>query len=147
MHYFAKKAFQEVMVSATVSDGLLKIFVVSDRLESLAAKLILELLNFSNGLKWQEEKQIKINANSSVSYFEKNIEQIIKEENKKEIFLSVCIISQGKMLSQNILYFLPVKELNLPDVKINKKISEISNGYDIILTSKKLAKNVYLNID
>ena len=90
---------------------------------------------------------MNIPANISKSFFESNIEELLKDLPKKNVFLGTTIIQKNKVLSENVLYFLPVKDLELPDPKIIMSDLKIDEGYRIKLNSNKLAKNVFLNIE
>ncbi|MDZ7358583.1 MAG: glycoside hydrolase family 2 protein, partial [candidate division KSB1 bacterium] len=48
---------------------------------------------------------------------------------------------------ENLLYFLPPKELELPKASISIDVSETSDGYRIDLSTDALAKSIYLSID
>jgi len=69
----------------------------------------------------------------------------IKREN---ILLKAEVIDfKSKILSENILYFSPIKYLKLPKPNITKTIKKILNGFIIKLSTDKLAKNLYLRAD
>jgi len=147
LHYFVKKAFKQILVSPAINDNVLKVFVISDKLSRFNADLKLEILDFSGKTLWQKSISVEVQANTSQSYFDEKINNFIKGLNKKEFFLKTSLVQKDKVLSQNIIYFLPVKSLNLPAPVITKRIVPMKNGYQIILSSDKLAKNVYLSID
>ena len=54
------------------------------------------------------------------------------------------LTSRKKIHSQNNLYFDPVKDLLLEKPLITKTVKKSPEGYQITLSSNKLAKNVYL---
>ncbi len=56
-------------------------------------------------------------------------------------------MENDQLLPENVLYFLPVKDLDLPFVNIKTKITKLSDGYNITLFSNQSAKNLYLSID
>ncbi|MCU0645118.1 MAG: hypothetical protein MUC94_12760, partial [bacterium] len=73
--------------------------------------------------------------------------ELLKGTSAKNVLLKTALLQNEKMLGQNILYFAPVENLDLPAPKIDKSITPIAGGYSIRLTSDQLAKNVYLQID
>jgi len=56
------------------------------------------------------------------------------------------LLKDGEQMASNVLYFEPVKELELPRPKIEYKIEENEEAYVISLQSDLLAKNVFLSI-
>ncbi|HEX9975073.1 MAG TPA: glycoside hydrolase family 2 protein, partial [bacterium] len=147
LHYFVKKAYDEVLVSPKVDDNKLNVFVISDRLNPFQANLELEIINFDSEILWSKSQQLNFDANSSHSFFEANIDELLNRMDRKRIVFHAKLFEQDQLLSENVLYFLPVKDLDLPAAKIKIDVAEISDGYSIKLFSDHLAKNVYLSID
>ena len=56
------------------------------------------------------------------------------------------LIKGDSIIAENLFYFLPAKDLNLPEAKISKTITKTDSGFLIELSADKLAKNVYLSI-
>ena len=144
LHYYAKKAFQDVLISPTIDNEILKVCIISDRLESLNATLVLKLKDFSGNVKWQENIAVNIAANSSKSFYESTVEELVKNVSKKGIFFRVSLIQDDIVFSENVLYFLPTKDLDLPEPNITTSITKYDEGYRIKLISNKLVKNVFL---
>ena len=54
--------------------------------------------------------------------------------------------SKGKMIAQEIHYFDVPKNLNLPETNINRSIKIEDGKLTVLLSSKKLAKDVFVEI-
>ncbi len=106
LHYFAKQAYDEVLVSPTVDDKKLNVFIVSDRLKLFQANLKLEIINFDGKVPWSKSQQIKIDANSSGSFFEADVDKILKDMDKKKDFVSFEIIGKRPTLTGKCIVFL-----------------------------------------
>jgi len=146
LHYFVKKAFNEILISSSIENEMLKVYIISDKLEPENCKIQLNLIDFEGNNLWGESAPVKIKANSSEVYFEINIKNLLKNYNKNEIVFNAKITSEGNTLSENNLYFLTVKNLDLPNVQIKTKVKKDENIYIIELTTDKLAKNVFLSL-
>jgi beta-mannosidase len=149
MHYFVKKAFEPILVSPDLdSNNQIKIFVVSDRLKKSSASLKLRLMDFEGKEHWSEEKQIEIEASASKVYFEAAADQILNGKPKQNVLLWVQMFdSVNSLISENVLYFDAVKNLNLPLAEIKHKIEKTKDGFTLDLSTDKLAKNLYLRAD
>ncbi len=147
LHYITKQAYNEVLVSPTVADKKLSVFIISDRLNPFQANLEMEILDFDGNLLWSKSHPIEITANSSHSFFETNVEVLLKGMDRKKILFHAKLVEHDQLLSENVLYFLPNKDLDLPLAAIEIKAVASSDGYAISLSSKQLAKNVYLSFD
>jgi len=147
LQYFSKKAFSEVLVAPREEEGSLKVHVVSDRLKPTQATLSLRLMDFSGSILWSEEKQLELPANSSQIQFQKSIPTLLSGHPKNEVVLEVKLMEEESLLSSNLFYFAPVKDMDLPspDLKISSEKEE--GGYKLTLSTDVLAKNVYLSMD
>jgi len=119
------------------------VFIVSDKLENVKAELEMKIVDFNGDSLWSGIANVEISANSSQVYFELQIPELTKEDH----LVSVRLILDGKVLASNTYYFLPVKDLQLPDPNINKEIVKTEEGYQITLKTDRLAKNVFLSVD
>ncbi len=147
LHYFAKKAFENVLVSPVIENEKIKIFVVSDKLEDLQAKLKLTVIDFEGNVINTLEKEINIKQNSSNIYLEEEITKIMKNVKQENSLILVAVFNNAnQLLSDNILYFKSPKDLELPKPSITLKIDSLKNGFTIKLITDELAKNVYLTI-
>jgi len=145
MHYFDKKAFNNILISPDIENNQLKIYVVSDKFENQQAKLKLSIIDFDGNKIWAKEKEIKITSNSSNIYFESDLEKLLKGMERNQILLHAEVLeSKDKILSENIIYFKAVKDLQLPKPNIKYSIKETNNGFTVKLSTDKLAKNLYL---
>ncbi len=149
MHYFTKKAFNEVLVSPDIdANNQFKVSVVSDKLKNIDAKLKLSIIDFYGKLLWADEKKIEIGANSSNIYFKENLDKLLNGMERGQILLHAEVLNNDdELLSENIIYFKAVKDLELPKPKIKHSIKETGNDFSIKLTTNKLAKNLYLRAD
>lgn len=148
MHYFVKKAFNDILVSPDIIGNQLKIYVVSDKLKNTKGKLKLSILDFEGNELWSEEKQIEISSNSSKIYFDADLEKLLKGIERDGVLLHAEILnSDNELLSENITYFKAVKDLQIQKPEIKFNIEETKNGFIVKLSTDKLAKNLYLRAD
>jgi len=143
LHYFVKNAYDEFLISFEEKNDSVKVFVVSDKLQSINAELEMKIIDFKGEEYWSDKQIITIDSNSSNIYFKKEINGFSK---KDHLFLAK-LVSNGKILASNIYYFLPVRDLQLPEPNIQKEIIKTEKGYQIVLKTDKLAMNVFLSVD
>ncbi|MBI9033134.1 MAG: glycoside hydrolase family 2 protein [Bacteroidales bacterium] len=144
MQYFSKKAFAEVLVAPRIEEDSVRIHIVSDRLSSIQSQLNLKLIDFNGKELWTQSMDITIEANSSNSIFEISKKELLKGYNENEVLLVAECLEADQLLSSSKLYFLPVKDLTLPQPTIKHQVEKIVKGYKITLNTDKLAKNIHL---
>ena len=146
LHYFAKKAYNDILVIANIEKEKLKIFIVSDKLQPADAKLIINLKDFYGNSLWSIDKSVTVLPNTSQLYYEINIDQIVKEKEKLKTLLQVTLAQNGNIISENIKFFSKIKDIKLPVPTIKSTINEKDYSFEVDLTTDKLAKNIYLCI-
>ncbi len=145
--YFAKKAFQDILVSPEINDAVIEVFIVSDRLEPVPGTVEMDLVTFTGNTLWQKEMQVEIQPNSSAQLFSINKGKLDGDYDEKECLFSVKLYIDDEVYSSNIIYFNPLKDLDFPDPQLKQKISEGEGGYDLTFTTVNLAKNIYISAD
>ena len=147
LHYTVKRAYQDILVSPVVENGFVKVFIISDRLKPFRGFLNMRLTTFSGKDLWRKRIGVNVPENSSNIYFEIKKKDLIKKNNERQLVFNSSILDGNKIIAENNLYFQPPKNLELTRVQIDRKVIEREGGYSIILCSKGLAKNVYLNVE
>lgn len=61
-------------------------------------------------------------------------------------FLVVELIENGTSISNNTLFFLPIKNVLLPTPAVKFEIAAVDGGFEISLSTDKLAKNLFMTI-
>lgn len=146
LHYFAKKAFENILVAATVDNDSLKVYIVSDEYTPVNAKLSLVLMDFDGTEFNNQQIDVEIPVNSSKVHFSEIVKDFLKGNSKENVVLSLSLIHDDKKLTENVFYFDEVKDLDLPKVSPKLSVSSDDNGYRVEISSEQLAKNVYLSI-
>ena len=72
---------------------------------------------------------------------------MLKGKNKRSTLLRMMIFEKEILLSENLCYFTTPKELKLEKPSITIAVVRIDSGYELKLSTDKLAKNVYLSTD
>ncbi len=144
LHYFAKKAFSEQLLSIYNKDGKIQFYVVSDRLKPIKAEMTILLKNFKGKQLYSKTLSLDIPANSSRNFFEIGETELLKGLNKDEVVLNAFVTENGKEIASSNYYFDKPKNLKLTAVKPEMKISKKGNDFTIQLSSNELVKSVYL---
>jgi beta-mannosidase len=160
LHYFARDAFGEVLVSPVVEGSVLRVYAVSDRAAAIEGVAILKLFDFSGNVIWTDSRRVSMSADSSVSFFESDVESLLRGRARGAVVFSAELWETGALLSKNLLYFAPPRELDLPPIEAAlpgerksgsnlsvRSISRVDSGYSISLRARALVKNLYLSVE
>jgi beta-mannosidase len=146
LQYYVKKGFEPVLVSPYIEDLKLKVGIVNDRLENVNAELVLKLMDFDGRVIWEKASLVDIPANSSDDYFNENRNEFLYRKDTRNLLLSAELVEDGKTISRNVFFFRPFKELNVPSPEVDYSVTKTGDGFDIEVSTDKLAKNVYFQM-
>lgn len=149
LQYYARRFYDDLLVSPYEHDGKVDIYVVSDKLQPLNGTIHARLLEFSGNQLFEKTQDVQIPAASSANYLtldEKDLFADGSKTNRDKDFLVVDLEIGGKRVSRNTVYFDVTHDLDLPvSPKIESSIAKSSDGYAITLKSPVLARSVYLS--
>ena len=135
LHYKAKKAFENVLVSSKVENNVLEIFVINDNLEAITDTLHLKLIDFSGKDLWSFSKEVNALGNSS---------KLIHKVDLNDLDKTNAVLISDFNNTTSTFYLTKPKDLKLQNVEITKEITKTSSGFNIKLSSTTLQKDVFL---
>ena len=147
LYYFVKKAYKPVILSIEKNEDSLRLYFISDKQNTLPAKLTVKLTDFKG--KQQETKTLNVNIPpaSSKIFLTFSIDSLLKNYIPEETVLNIQLKHDSLLLDEHNYYFTKPANLKLPAQNISVKAKAVSGGYEITLTSGQLAKNVELSVD
>jgi beta-mannosidase len=147
LHYYARRFYNEVLVSPYVEGNQINIYVVSDLAQSTLATLRTQLLDFNGLSSLKETVDIEVSPLKSAIYKSYNKADLLKGQDPSKVVLVCEVAAGGKTLSANLLYFTPYKNLALPKPNIQSLVTQKEARYQIQLASNTLARGVYLSLE
>ena len=146
LHYSTKKAFQTVLISFFKSDSEIELHIISDLLESKEVNLNLKVLSFSGDILYETNKNYSLQQNSTMKVDSLSIDWLNKNFDPTSSLLVASLFSKEKEISNNIYYLTKFKDIILTKPLIEYEINELTNTFEVSLTSKNLVKNVFVDI-
>ncbi len=146
LQYYVKKGFEPLLVSPYIEGQKLKVGIVNDRLEKVNGRLILRLMDFNGQVVWKKASPVEIPANSSQDYFNENEKEFLRGKDTRNLLFCAELVENEEIMSRNIFFFRPFKELNIPRSEVEYSLEKRDSGFNIHLKTGKLSKNVYLQI-
>lgn len=148
LHYQARRAFAPMIVNPVQEGDSLNVYLISDRLED-SDDMVLEmrLMDFNGRAISGKSVKVRVPANSSVKAYGSDIDGMVDCGRRRNCHL-VCSLKDryGKEMAQTVYYFLPTKDLDLPETEIRTSVKTFEGRCEVTLTSAKLAKDVFVQI-
>ena len=155
LQYYARRFYDDVLISPYAHDGKVDVYVVSDKLRAHSGKVHARLLDFSGNVLFEKTQDMQIPAASSAIYStldEKEMFAAVSGQDPAKIaarrtFLVVDLEIEGKRVSRNLTFFDVTHNLELPaTAKIESNLTKSGgDGYTLTLQSAALARSVYIS--
>jgi beta-mannosidase len=146
LHYYARRFYDDVLVSPFQHDDTVDVYVVSDKLQPISGTIRMRLLDFSGNVLLEQTKEVQIAAQSSAISFAIDKATLAAKGDLRRGFLVFDLDVAGKKVSRNLMFFDVTHNLELPVApKIETTLSKNTEDYTVTLQSSKLARNVLLS--
>ncbi len=146
LQYFARRFYDDVLISPYMHDDKVDVYVVSDKLQALSGTVHMRLLDFSGKSLLEETKDVQVPAQSNAIYFSVDTGALAAKGDPHKNFLVFDLDVAGKRVSRNLIFFGAMHDLELPVTpKIETMLSKTGDDYTVTLQSSKLARNVYIS--
>jgi beta-mannosidase len=146
LHYYARRFYDDLLISPFLHDDKVDVYVVSDKLQPLSGTIHMRLLDFSGSVLLDQTKDVQIPAQSNAIYFTVDKAPLSAKADPRRSFLVFDLEVAGKRVSRNLIFFDVTHDLELPVApRIETTLSKTGDDYTVTLQSAKLARNVYLS--
>lgn len=142
-HYYARKAFADLLVSPLVHDGVLEVTVVSDRLKPVSGELMIRVCRMDGTEIAACHKRVRVAANTATPVYKNDWAELLDGQQASDVYVSAELtVADGRY--DNICYALKQKEMNYLPARIRHEIRAVEGGYEVTLVSDVLARAVFL---
>jgi len=146
LHYYARRFYDDVLISPFLHDDKVDVYVVSDKLQPLSGTIHMRLLDFSGTTLLDQTKDVQVPAQSNAIYLTVDKASLAAKTDLHRSFLVFDLEIAGKKVSRNLIFFNATHDLELPVApKIETTLNKAGDDYTVTVQSSKLARSVYLS--
>jgi len=146
LQYYARRFYNDLLISPTAQNGYLKLFLVSDRPQAVSAKIKVSLMSLDGATLKSFVRDVEVAPLTSRSYFDIRVSELLEGTDAKNVVVYCELLVNDKTVSSHDYFFTPFKELKLPKPTITSDVVQTRNGFSIKVSSDKFAKAVYLAV-
>ena len=146
LQYYARRFYNDLLISPTSQNGYLKVFVVSDRPKAIPAKIKVTLMSLDGATLKSFVRDVDVAALTSRSYFDLRVAELLEGTDAKNIVVYCELLVNDKTVSSHDYFFAPFKELKFSKPTITSDVVRTRTGFSIKISSDKFAKAVYLAV-
>ncbi len=140
LHYQARKAFAPMIAVAENLDGVTTLSVVSERLQQEQAQLRIRTMDFFGHAVREELISFTANPNTASKIKQYQNHELLQGHAANKHLVLIELIQNGKVLSQDELYFVAAKDQALPRPTIQQRWKKLGDHVVLILKSKELTR-------
>lgn len=144
-HYFAKKAYDMILVSPVVLDDKLTVHIVSDYLKAVNGTFSLKVMDMKGNVVYDKSMSLKTPVNGSELVFESAINDVLGGKSKNDVIIYTEFKTKDKIYT-NVAYAAEQKDLNYEKANISWSAKKVDGGYDVTLRSDVFARGVFMSL-
>lgn len=144
-HYFAKKAYDMILVSPVVLNEKLTVHLVSDYLKAVNGKFSLKVMDMKGNVVYNKSMSLKTPVNGSELVFESAINDVLGGKSKNDVIIYTEFVTKDKTYT-NVAYAAEQKDLNYEKANISWSAKKVDGGYDVTLKSDVFARGVFMSL-
>jgi beta-mannosidase len=149
-HYFAKKAFENILVSPIVKDEQLDIYIVSDNLKPVKGELSIRIMDLKGNPVYTRKIKVTLPPNSSKVQFSTPLATMLNEKEKNEVVVNAGFIEDNSkklpIMSNNNYFLSRYKDIDFPKAIIKTTSTPADNGFYVTVESDVFARGVFLSL-
>ena len=144
-HYFAKKAYDMILVSPVVLNEKLTVHLVSDYLKAVSGKFSLKVMDMKGNVVYDKSMSLKTPVNGSELVFESAINDVLGGKSKNDVIIYTEFETKDKTYT-NVAYAAEQKDMNYEKANISWNAKKAEGGYDVTLKSDVFARGVFMSL-
>src|SRR5437764_13243492 len=113
LHYYARRFYDDVIISPIRHDGAIDVYVVSDKLGPVAGQIHARLLDFRGKVLAEQTRDIQAPAQSSAAYLILNEKDLLAKGSPQRSFLVLDLLVNRARVSRNLVFFDTMRNLTL----------------------------------
>ena len=148
LQYYARRFYNDLLISPFLHDGVVDVYVVSDKLQPVSGQIRVRVLDFAGKTLLDKLQDVKVAPQSSAVYFSLSAQELLGTASPDQTFVSFDLNTDGRTVAHNLLFFDTMRNLDLPpSPTIESHVTAQGRDYAITLRSPVLARNVFLSFD
>jgi beta-mannosidase len=147
LQYYARRFYNDLLVSPHEENGGLSVYVVSDKTTSVAGEVRLRVMTFDGQVLLEHKENVQVAPLSSKIYLRLPIEEspIAKGIDPTKVAVVAELRVAGTVVSSNVVYMAPTFEIHLPPAPLKTELAKDGDSYRLRVSSPVLARSIYIS--
>lgn len=147
-HYKMRNVFAPLALGVEFRDDVISYYTMSDHLNDINnLTLNVQVIDFDGKVLRSFKEKVMAEANTSKVVKTYNAADLVTNEQRHNTVVHAWLSdANGKEVSTRDYFFYWPNKLNLPETKIKQSVKYADGKYTVTLSSKKLAKDVFIEV-
>jgi len=145
LQYHARRFYAPLLIAALRNNGATTVSLVSDGTTPTTLHWRMRTMDFSGKVLSEHQASTDLPALSSTKVASYSDAQLLNGADPHATFTVFELLDGDKVVSRNLVFFDEAKTLALPAAQIHTSLEAGSDGYTLMLSSDKLARNVWIS--
>lgn len=146
LHYFARHAFADLLVSPILRGDKLEVHVVSDRRVRTKGTLCVRAIRLDGPEIGKVERKITVPANSASVALSLDLASLLGATPPEDAVIHAELHADTAAYG-NIYFLVQQKAVNYPPAAVRSRVATAGKGYDVTVVSDSFARGVYLSVE
>lgn len=146
-YYYLKNSYAANVLIGQTEGLLVNIYAINDEQKDVDAILLCKTIDFYGNTYFVKQVPVSVKANSKALLLSLNKKELLNTLSPNKVAILLQLNQPGRTIAQNIYYFAEPKLLELPKTNIKVDINQTNQGFNVILKSSVLVKNMFLETD
>jgi beta-mannosidase len=147
LHFHARRFFADHAVAALRDDGMTRVSLLNDRQQGLQATWRLRVIDLDGALRSEQRHTVALPPLSALEVGRFADADLLKGSDPTRTVAVVELFDGGRLLSQQVVYFVPAKALALSRPTIDSALRADGDGYVLTLRSATLIRALWIAFD
>ena len=144
LHYHAKRFFNEIIIVVHEEGEHIHISVVNDQHKTLQSRVKFQLSAFNGSIIHEKKIDYTIAEFSSSVVYNIKKKKYLKDQTLSNLFIHAEINEGRKVVCKNKYFFVPPKDLNLPDSNFNYVTKDFGERISIQIQASTFIYQLYI---
>lgn len=144
LHYFAKKAYEPVVVITSASGENIEFRIVSDRQVRIKGTLNIRVYSLDGKVFSDQNQAVTVDPFGNVVAATQPIKTLLLGHPASEVVIAATFFEKELPVHRNLFYLVKPKDLNLTKAKINLTTEDGGSDWVIHIKSDKAVKNLMI---
>jgi len=147
LHYFAKKAYEPIVVITSASGDNIEFRIVSDRQVRIKGTLNIRVYSLDGKILSDQNQAVTVDPFGNVVAATQPVKALLQGHPASEVVISTTLLEKDLPIHRNLFYLEKPKDLHLSKTKISLKTEDGGSEWIIRITADKVVKNLMITYD